>query len=431
MRNFFLIATLFTFGHAATAQRPAADVAIGDQENGDNNLAWRKVFESFSSPKAGDGLVLLVITNDSPWPANRREPKNVNDDQVATTFWCKTLLEDSLRRLFSDQIDLRKQLRLQFIAAGLPPELTAGESAVTPAGAIVVCCDRQNRLLSFTVGVPEASDLATMIKDATETRLLIDRATDDPQTVIDRLADRSRSRLSRLFQESLAELLTAAHIDGDDENNRDPTVIRNRIKVVSEDIEPIYFLDASLRFGLSKNSDGNRMRVLEQHVETRRQWCELMIPFVAGVNLTDSWRPLVESIWGYSPTMEDDRQVELLQWVKLHLETGAIVLQLKPPMQVEHISWPPPPDAVSKRRQPWRDVHTLALSHPFRMIDAGQAGYLIHELDLRPINIYQPSLARYLFLQPQKRDPFVVREGDRPGRFAGILKRSKTELVKK
>jgi hypothetical protein len=285
--------------------------------------------------------------------------------------------------------------------------------------------------LSFTVGVPDPNDLAAMLRDARDTRSLIDRATDDPQTVIDRLADRSRVRVGRLFQASLAELVAVSSSDGDDENHSDPTVIRHRIKIVSQDIGPVYLHSAQLRFGLTSTADRDRLRVLEQHVETRRPWCELMIPFVAGIKLTDSWRPLVESLWEYPPTTESDVPSDLLRWVKLQLESNAVVLQLKPPMQVEHISWPPPTDGFTKTHQSWIDVHSRALKHPFRQVDAGEVAHLIRALDLQPINIYRPSLARYLFLRPNKRDPLVVREGDRPGRFAGMLKRSKTELVKK
>jgi hypothetical protein len=93
------------------------------------------------------------------------------------------------------------------------------------------------------------------------------------------------------------------------------------------------------------------------------------------------------------------------------------------------LPWPPVTDRFAKRRIGWREVHALALEHPFRAVDPQQFATLIHSRGLDAVDIRRPSTVRYLFFDPKKKNPVVVREGDPPGRFAGILKRSKSNLV--
>lgn len=429
MRLFSLIVTLFYCAHVASAQNGPERSAVQE------SIVWNAPFESFAPSMKNDALVLLVVTNDPPWPKDRpakgNPAKRVEANWDMPGFWCQEVLTDSILRLLSDRDDLQARLSYQSIAAGLPLELTGGEPFDMPSQAVVAICDDQYRLLSFVVGVPNADELATMVEDAEETSVLVQQARDDPQTVMDRLADRSRSRVGRRFQIALEESVLSARSDGDDENFADPQTLRHQIRIVSQDIDPVYLLDVKLRFGLSDRSDRVRLRILEQHVETRRPWCELMLPFVAGISLTDIWQPLVESLWGHPPIVEDEIDSELLNWVQSQTEFDSVVLHLKAPMRFEHLQWPPPKDPVAKRSITWSDVHARALEHSFRSITIADAARLIRALDLVPINVYEPTLVRYLFLQKKKREPFVVRQGDPPSRFSGMLKRSKSTLVTK
>ena len=153
--------------------------------------------------------------------------------------------------------------------------------------------------------------------------------------------------------------------------------------------------------------------------------------FIAGTNFQDSWQPLAESVWGHPPIMDQALNPELKQWVQSHGEGAAAVLMLKSPMKFQHLAWPPPADPVERRITGWSKAHAQALEHPFRKISMSELALLIRELEYSPIDVFEPSLVRYLFIQTNRREPMVARQGDPPGRFTRLLTRSKTSLVKK
>ncbi len=143
------------------------------------------------------------------------------------------------------------------------------------------------------------------------------------------------------------------------------------------------------------------------------------------------WQELVESIWGHQPITAAEQAEELLAWYDLHSKTDSVVLSLQAPFHLRRLPWPPILDKAAKRGVGWQEVHELALEYPFRKVEPQQLAVLIRQRPLDSVDIQQPSLARYLFLEPKKKSPLVVREADPPGRFAGLLKRSKSGLVKK
>lgn len=393
-------------------------------------IEWGEPFESINWSSENE-LILLVITNDLPWPSRATGRQRVDELRQESTYWCKKEIDHAVRSLNTDHPRLASKLRFQSISAGLPMELTGGKSDESPSRAVVAVCDNQYRLLSFVVGVPDANELASMIEDAEETSVLIQHTKDDPQTVIDRLADRSRSRINRRFRSVLADIVSAARSGGNDDDYADPQVLRNSIRMVALDIDPIYSLDAKLRFAIHDPSDLIRLQVLEQHVETRRPWCETMLPFVVGVSFIDTWQPLVESIWGHPPITEQSVDTDLHLWVRSRSDSNSIVLMIESPMKLKHLNWPPVNDPTDRRSVAWNDAHTQALKNSFRVVSVGNLANLIREFELKPINLYQPTFVRYLILQPKTLTPIVIRPSDPPNRFRRMLKRSKSTPVQK
>ena len=202
------------------------------------------------------------------------------------------------------------------------------------------------------------------------------------------------------------------------------------LRLLSDALEPVYLADVKLRFGLSETSDRSRLIILEQHPEARRPWCEAMMPFLVNQDCSLIWRELAESLWGHQPVTADTDAPELLQWYELHAKTDSVVLSLQSPFHLRRLPWPPILDKAARRGVGWHEVHQLAQQHPFRTVQPQQLATLIRQRRLPAVDIQQPSLARYLFFEPNKGSPLVIRETDPPGRFAGMLKRSKSSLVK-
>jgi hypothetical protein len=245
------------------------------------------------------------------------------------------------------------------------------------------------------------------------------------------IAERSQQRVSRLWRGALEEMLVAMQGDrgGDEGAANAQRDFGGRMRLLSETFDPTYLADVKLRFGLTESTDRTRLVILEQHPEARQPWCDAMIPFTAGSDVTVVWRELVESIWGHQPITSDAEAKELLDWFDLQTKTGAVVLSLAPPLHMRRVPWPPVTDRFANRGIGWQKVHSLALKHPFRSVDPQQVATLIRARDLNAVDIHRPPTVRYLFFDPKKKHPLVIREGDPPGRFAGILKRSQSNLV--
>lgn len=401
-----------------------------DQPTSEQPISWQQPFEAISASKAKDALVLVVITNEDPFliQESAQAAKERDADGQATgqpPIWCANYLGATYRKALERRPDLRERLILQSIAAGMPKELTGGQARNTPARAVVALCDGEYRLLSLTIGVPDVDDLITLIEDGEEVATIQHLYTDDVQGMVKTIAQRSNGRLSRLWQGALQVTLAMMRGElrpGEGEADIQPFLVE-RMRLLADQFEPTYLADVKLRFGLIEESDRTRLVLLEQHPEARRPWCEAMIPFVAGYEMEDFWRGLVESVWGHQPITSDFAAKELLDWYDLQSKTGAVVLALRSSLRADLDPWPPVADPTVRRGTNWQEVHALALEQPYREVDPQQLATLMHQRELGVVDIERPSTARYLLLDPKKRAPLVVRQSDPPGRFAGVLKR--------
>lgn len=407
-----------------------------DDISSDDSIAWQQPFEAISASQASDALVLILITNEDPFSADGEEggragAKTTRESKAPRpTPWCSDVLALSYRQALEHREDLRGRLKLQSMVAGLPAELTGGADRNTPARAIVALCNGNYRLLGLTVGVPDGDDLLTLIEDGQDVAAIQNLHAGQPDAIAKLIAERSGQRLGRRWRRALDEtVLAMGGRPGEGEPDQEEQ-FEGRLRWLSDAFEPVYLADVRLRFGLHAANDRTRLIILEQHPESRRPWCESMIPFIAHRDFSLVWRELVESLWGHQPVTAAAEAQDLLQWYDLHAKTDSVVLAVQPPFHLRRIPWPPILDKHAQRGVGWEETHQLAQEHPFRTVQSSQLAVLIRQRSLDPVDIQQPSMARYVFLRPNKNSPLVVREADPPGRFAGLLKRSQSSLVK-
>jgi hypothetical protein len=404
MRTIVGLSLTFALSAFACAQPPE-----------DTPVIFSEPFESISGSVADETLVLIVISNDVP---NLDQPES-DDAAKRQPIWCESVITQSYLQALDQRADLRSQLKLQSIAAGVPVELTGGENRNVPARLVTLICDGHYRLLSFVIGVPDGSELLTMIEDTEETRTLRRLHADQPEKLIAALAARSGPRMGRMWQTSFQEIITAYTEDLSDEDAETTSLQPNELQSIAETFEPIYLNDVRLRFGLEDVSDRVRLVVLEQHQQARHAWCQAMIPLIADADLKAIWQPLVELVWGHQPVTRGAAE-ELLQFYDSLIKTDPLILSLQSPLLLRRNPWPPTADKLSKGVG-WADFHTAAQKLPYREIDLQQLAILQQERDLPVMDVFQPSRMRYLLFQPRKK-PTVAHEGDPPGRFMGLLK---------
>ncbi len=399
-------------------------------------VPWMAPFASFSSAATTAGTsdlaVLLLVTNDDPFitasPDLELASENATGEVTATPkLWCVPHLERAYRQLVEVRPEFKNRLKIQGIAAGVPKELTGGEPRNLPARAVLGLCDPQYRLLGLHIGVPRGDELISIVEDAEEVATLRQlRSGDDKQSSANApIAQRSRERLDRMWVSVLDDLLRSDH---EQDADSEKPLSRSDLVYIGEALEAAYLADVRRRFGLSDASDHARLVLLEQHLETRQPWCDSMIALTSGEDFSLIWRDLVEQVWRYPPITGEACDVTLRDWVNLHRKSDLIVLGVQPPAHAQRFPWPPLADVVTGRVQPWRTAHDKALTFPFRNVDVEQLARLLHEFELDPIDIQQPSLARYVLLEPNKNRPLVICETDSPTRLAKRLKRSDSNI---
>ena len=379
-----------------------------------------------------------MITNDDPFETQAKidrikkrqasaKPKAKQNRNRVPPVWCANVLAVSYKKVIERRKELRGRLSLQSIAAGLPKELTGDVSRNSPQRAVLAICDSHYRLLGMQVGVPDAESLLTMIEDGEEVITLAQMHTEQSGELTKAIVQRSHERLGRTWQRALDQ--TDQAIQGEDGKDQKSESFSGLVQLLSQAYDPVYLEDVRLRFEISDVTVAPRLVVLEQHTRTRRPWCEAMIPFVANHDFSLLWRELVETIWGFPPITSDSPAQEFLAWYDSQAKTDSIVLSLHQDLHFRIPPWSSRLNEPTPQKEGWGKVHEMATTHRFRKIQLQELATLIHQRSLSTIDIVRPSLARYVFFDAKKKKPYVVRQLDPPGRFAGMLKRSKMSLV--
>lgn len=384
-------------------------------------LVWQAPFAKVSGANESSKLVFLLITNDI----------DLEESDVGTRAkqlcWCKSDFELSFRRMLKQRPDLADNYVLEHLPAGMPLELTGGKNTNQLARSILAVCDSQHRLLSLSVGVPTENQLLTLLEDAQNVASLMEFGNDRKQISL-AVAEQSKSRVTRIWRDALDELLIAINMnEGGKANAEHDSNITDSVVVI---LSSVYFADTKVRFGLSDVSDLKRLIVLEQHPETRANWCETAIPFLAAANVQDIWRPLTESIWGRPPIQfQGGKTDELVRWYDTQNDITAFALVIQPSFMKSKSQWPPIDlgSQAAKRGVAWKDLHSLVTKLPAMSVDTQQLFELIRIKDLQALELWSPTQARYLIIVPKTRMPWIIREGDVPVKHIARLRK----LVKK
>lgn len=392
-----------------------------DQSEG---LTYREPFSGLSPNEIQSKLVVFLITDEDPfaWTKAKLEQANNNRLGGGPDVWCGREFRKSFQKLFVSRPDLKDLCIAQRVVAGLPSNLTAGVRRPLPSRAIIAICDGNYRLLTLSVGVPQSDDLLRLIEDAEEAKTMLSLHGDDPEKVMEAVAARTHSRIRRVYGETLQRL--AEPMAGDESlYTVDEAWIAKYARMIAE-LQPTYFFDIKLRFGLSDAGDLVRLIVLEQHCETRQNWCDTVAPFVVGRPFRELIHPLVDTTWGTPAVLDIDatQHEELLSWFSSRRENSTVVLSIKPTHLDRGITWPPP--NVSRNplaKRDWNALEAAMSKHPFRSLDAEQLAVILRANDEMSVDLFSPARARYVFFEADKRKPFLIRENDLPGKFLGRL----------
>lgn len=397
------------------------------------NWAWQTPFEPIVSESPSSLSVLVVITNDDPF-LSARPDQAPDPDADKPTLWCVSQIESAFNSLLRDRPDLEDRIALQGFAAGLPQVLTDGEARRLASRVVMALCDAEYRVLGFHVGLPDREELLAFVEDAEEVaRFRKLRSEQERRAPVNRMtAQRSEERLERAWQGVLNQLIPEPNLEDADATPRDDNPARriDRLQLLSiiEILDASYLGDIRRRFGLQGPDDQSRLALLEQHVETRRPWCDALLPLIEGQDFLTLWRDLLELVWYHPPVTDGARDDDLLAWVDHQLDSSAVVLLVEPPLRNVRVEWRPGDDSFSNRVERWQDVNELALEYPFRSVTVEQLAIVVQHRQLRPIDIQRPSMARYVFIEPGRPRPLVVGVNDSPARFANRLKRGRKGL---
>ena len=381
-------------------------------------LRWQTPFSPISGRASKSNFVVMLITNDDPYA-------KASTDDVAPRIWCDSLFTAAYRKTLQRRPDLKEKLILQKLPAGLPEYLTTVAPRNHPARAMTLVTDSQYRLMSIMVGVPDSDDLVTLLEDAQDTALTTQLCQGDRNKTIRQIAQRSLERVSRQWQTTLNQMVE--NLDGDvgDEGSVSETTasIESHLGRVGETLDQMYFADVRLRFAFSESADLLRLAILEQHSQTRAPWCHAIMPFLAGRDLRETWRPIAEMVWK-QPTVTDvfsDR--EFIDWWAAKKKIGTVVLALEPPFLIKQQKWPPVLVGVTNKKLDWLALEKEMANHAFRTVNAQQLTVLLRDRKLDPVEINGPSRVRYVLFDARQSKPIPIHESDLPAKFIGRLKR--------
>ncbi|KAA5546213.1 hypothetical protein FYK55_04805 [Roseiconus nitratireducens] len=413
----------------AIALGPTSDL-LGEEPPPELSLGT--AFEPLSDSDAALSSVLILATDDDPYRTlHSNAMKRDDEESVASQeLWCHELVTQAYRSALKQRPGIAKSIRFQGLPVGLPQEVTGGEPHGQPSRAITFLCDRDYRLLAFSVGVPDEETLLTMIEDADETRLLQKHWADDPSGFRHALVERAKERVSRVYREALAQA-NGAWL----EEPAEPVAASEQLSWVTspdqlrqatEPFDSVYFADARLRFGLTGAGDARRLLILEQHPQTRRDWCDSLLPLVAEMDVPALCPTLIAGVWGFPPVCFSPDQsdtVELAERISAELEHSTVVLSVNSGQSSPDLQTPVSTAGQTNLQEAWQRLHDLVQQQRFYSVDLSQLSQLTHHLDLKPINVLGPPV-RYVIIPAKNRDPVIVRETELPGRFIALLRRS-------
>ena len=416
-------------------------------------ISWRRGLEPLSGDRASDRLIFAVTTNDAP-SGIRDEPAQL---------WCGQILRRRFDELFQRRPELTGHLVFQAVPAGRPAILTGGEARHRPGRMVIAICDPRLRLLALAVGIPDVDALHELIQDAEEARRLSGEGRSRLQT---QLAARAAEWLPRRWSEAMQASLhtaTAVPLEGAsaDANCAASDVPRERPPGATQrqesdgripadqpppldlgprlvarralaDLAPIYRQDVRLRFGIAFDQAPRRLAVLEQHAETRRPWCEALLPVLVDLDWQQLWRPVVASLWRDAPFDRQPIDEQLLNWFRWHVGRQPVVLELG--AESRHPAGKQRTAHATDRRTTGATLDAqlagVFQAMPYRTVSMEQLAGLLEQSGGSPIDIALPSPARYAIFAPGEPAPLVIRAGDSAAKWRGRIRRLGSATVR-
>ena len=375
-------------------------------------------FVPLSANDSPTKLVALLITDDDAIAWSELSSEDEAGGEATISLWCETSFRQTLKKVVAMRPDLEERLIVQRAAVGTPAILTRGEKRPWPPRAVVAVMDTNYRLLALAVGVPRARKMIGLIEDAEETRTILALHESNPKSLGESVAERAAERIDRAYGSVLRQEL--AEYDWEKTLAiADPSWAAQYGRVAAE-LDPVYRFDARLRFELSESGDPFRLRVLEQHIEPRGDWCDTIAPFVLGRPALKVLPPIIDSVWMETPVFSTSpsEHEELLRWFTTERENSLVVLAVKPPLLARQIPWPPPRvDDGKLSGRSWKALEAAMSKHAFRTVDAAELAVVLQSQDEQSIDLTLPSRVRYVFFENGVSRTFVIREGDLPAKF--------------
>lgn len=423
--RFAVLLTVFFLQESAFYTIPAAEPAKQPAPD------WQAAFTVLSADNQANKLVLMLVTNDdafhdSTMAKTDRKVAAAQPADQATYGWCALDFHQSCQRMLKLRPDLKDKISFQSIIAGTPSELSGGKASDSPKRVVLFVCDNTYHLLALSIGIPNADELLTIIEDAQEVKTLGELNDIAPDQTTNALIERNKKRVGRLWNMKFDQLIKAKKQDDVfmDDDAAEPARSSFLHKLFSA-LQPTYSHDAQTRFGLMTELDARRLVILEQHSEARYAWCQVITPFIAGMDIQQDWNIFVELLWQQCAVAAGSDQTDFLKWFDAQKSAGTFVMAVKPPSHVQHLPWPPAREPKHRNGTSWQTAHDTATEFPFRTITTQQLTALVREREFKPLAFFSPSMIRYLLVSPNNRLPQIIREQDPPARFWGLLRRAK------
>lgn len=397
-----------------------------------NEFSWSTPMGEIAGPTADDALIVVLVTNDvaAELTATRQSTER-------SGCWCERPFRRSVTRIPAGYFAPSAPIQFQHWPIGLPPIINGGEDASDVNRALVFLTDGQYRILAMSVGVPGDDELTGLIEDAEDTRMLLRRHADDPNEMIRQLADRTRGRLTRIWQITLDQQLTALGETSVDpirdllgETERHTSNVQLQLVPIASQLQGVYLKDVGMRFGLSDGSDFQRLVVLEQHSATRMPWATVLLPFLVGADLRSLSTDFAEIVWHRwvmpikRPGQPDAETTTLADWIDQHGEQDPLALRLPAPLMsnVAKSERFEVTDVARRRGLGWQDLDDALSGIAVREVTAGELAEWLSQSQGQPLDIARPSRVRVLFFRSPNDSPFPIREGSPPGRAITMIR---------
>jgi len=346
-------------------------------------------------------------------------------------LWCGTLFADRLSECLADRPDLADRIRPIAIAVGpadiiLRHDPSEGEFGFQRRRAIVAICDSANRLLGWQVGVPTADELATMIEDAEEIDLIL-RSDQDPAERARQIVSRVKQREPRLYHASVQTLFESGTTPVPVDDPRSDEERQAETWEALRDLDDTFQFEVINRFGLKDGNAAERLIALEQHVQTRRPWCESSLVALAGTSFQCDWPMLVEGVWKLPPHRQLDGDRDGLPKSLARNDTHCFVIKPERGSPIQR--WPPTATSTT-RRTDWSEAHQRLMQLPHTRVGADELARWLSDQGAASVNLFTPSPARYLVVHGAKTRrrliaTWVVRQTDSPATVVRTVDRIK------